>query len=101
MSRYQLAFHPDISIDYDSAYSWYEDQRSGLGEKFLRAVREKIDAISEHPETYSERARFGYHEAVVKGFPYTIVYKLYKKEKKILVVSIHHQKRHPRHKYRR
>jgi plasmid stabilization system protein ParE len=101
MKVYSLAFQEDVSIDYNEAYYWYEEHQKGLGEKFLGAIKNKIKQIINNPELYSVKSRPGYHEKVVDGFPYTIVYRIYKKQSRILITSVHHQKKHPRKKYRK
>lgn len=97
---YLTLFHPLVDNDYAEAYEWYEEKSVGLGENFLIAVRKKIAEIAQHPETYSSKGRHTYREAIVDGFPYIIVYKIYKKEKQIFISSVHHAKRHPKNKYR-
>mgnify|MGYP001092205387 CR=1 FL=1 len=52
---YTLVLHPLVSEDYDEAYAWYEDQQKGLGERFLKAVRQTTERISVHPESYSSK----------------------------------------------
>jgi plasmid stabilization system protein ParE len=101
MSGYTLVFHADAVIDYDEAYYWYEDQQKGLGEKFLSAIKSKTQQILDVPEIFSVKGREGYHEAFVNGFPYTIVYRIYKRKQVIFINSLHHQKKHPRKKYRK
>ena len=47
---YTYRLHPLTKQDYDEAYEWYEDKQKGLGERFLKAVRKKIEEIVLHPE---------------------------------------------------
>ena len=101
MKIYIVTFHEDVAIDYEEAYYWYEEQLQGLGNKFLKEVREKINQIQINPEAYGVKSRPGYHETTLNGFPYSIVYRIYKKQSRILITSVHHQKKHPRSKYRR
>ncbi|MHA4809555.1 type II toxin-antitoxin system RelE/ParE family toxin [Flavitalea flava] len=98
---YKCEFHSEVEGDYNEAYAWYEDQKKGLGERFLLFVRNKVDQIAENPEHNGERTGRGYREVKVDIFPYLIIYRIYKQSKKILVVSIHHMKKHPRKKYRK
>ena len=42
-----------------------------------------------------------YEEASVDRFPYKIIYKIGKTHKEIYISSIHHNKKHPRNKYRK
>lgn len=79
----------------------YEDRQPGLGERFIKAVRFKIDEIAQHPKYYGSRDREDFREVMVDYFPYLIVYKIQKRKKLIDVSSIHHTKKQPRKKYRR
>jgi plasmid stabilization system protein ParE len=99
--QYTLYLHPKTREDYYEAYEWYEDKQKGLGDRFTKAVRQKIEAITINPEAYSSKGNKNYREALVDFFPYLIVYKLFKKKKEIFILSIHHAKKHPRKKYRK
>ena len=98
---YQVLFHADIKTDYDEAYAWYEDKLQGLGERFLSAIRNKTNEIAKRHEAFGERSKKDYSEARLDSFPFSIIYKLYKREKVIFVNSIHHHSKHPRKKYRK
>lgn len=96
-----LELHPDVESDYSQAYHWYEMQQKGLGDRFLLSVRKKLELVQSFPETYSEKTKKSYREAIVDVFPYIIVYRVYRKQKKIFVSSIHHVKMQPARKYRK
>ncbi|MES2701939.1 MAG: type II toxin-antitoxin system RelE/ParE family toxin [Bacteroidota bacterium] len=100
MSGYKVHFHKDTTADYDEAYAWYEDQQTHLGDKFQTAVRATITEIIQFPEAFGQKHKHGYREATVDGFPFSIVYQLFKRTKIIFITSIHHHKKHPRKKYR-
>ena len=97
---FQIELHPQIESDYYDAYHWYELQQIGLGERFLLKVREKLGTIIEDPEIFGVKGRKGYREAIVDGFPYLIVYKVYAKKKIVFVSSVGHSKMRPGKKYR-
>jgi plasmid stabilization system protein ParE len=99
--NYRLEFHEDVETDYLDAYTWYETAREGLGERFLKMAREKLEQIAKTPEAFSEKTKSGYREAAIDVFPYMIVYKLYKKEKVVFINSVIHQKKHPRKRLRK
>jgi plasmid stabilization system protein ParE len=99
--NYSYQLHPLVKKDYDEAYEWYEEKQKGLGERFIKEVRKKIDEILVNPEVYSNKGSKAFREANVDYFPYLIVYKIDKKEKEIYITSIHHTKKHPRKKYRK
>lgn len=100
MKAYSVVFHEDVAADYNEAYAWYEEQQKGLGEKFLAEINTKVQQIKSNPATYGVKSKPGYHEAVIIKFPYSIVYKIYRKQSLVLITSIHHHKKHPRKKYR-
>jgi plasmid stabilization system protein ParE len=98
---YTYQLHPSAVEEYSEAYAWYEDKQSGLGERFIKAVRLKIEEVVQHPETFGSRDRKKYREAKIDYFPYHIVYKTHKRKKLLLISSIHHTRRRPPKKYRK
>jgi mRNA-degrading endonuclease RelE of RelBE toxin-antitoxin system len=99
--NYRLDFHEDVETDYLEAYTWYETAREGLGERFLKMAKEKLEQIARNPEAFSEKTKSGYREAAIDVFPYMIVYKIYKKDKVVFINSVIHQKKHPRKRPRK
>lgn len=100
MPEYKVVFHDSVNQDYFEAYAWYENIQEGLGERFLATVRSKLLAIAANPEYFSESSIKGYREAVVDKFPFVVVYRIYAEKQEIFVCSVHHERKHPRHKYR-
>jgi len=98
--NYSCQFHHLAQKDYDEAYQWYELRKNGLGERFIKEVRNTIDQITVQPETFGSRANKKFREATVDFFPYVIVYRIDKQSRVIFVVSIHHTRKNPRKKYR-
>ncbi len=99
--NYQADYHELVSIDYDEAYIHYELIEKDLGERFAKCVREKMNKVLANPEHYGEKTFKGYRESKVEGFPYVIVYRVYKRKKIVFVSSIHHTKKHPSKKFRK
>jgi plasmid stabilization system protein ParE len=94
-------FHGDVAKGYNEAYNWYENQQADLGVKFLAAIRDTITRMSAQPEAYGAKTKAHYREIAVIGFPFVIVYRIYKKDRMIFISSVHHQKKHPRKKFRK
>ena len=46
-------FRPAAAADVEDAHSFYQGQRSGLGDEFIVAVRAAIESVLEGPERYS------------------------------------------------
>ncbi len=76
-------------------------QEDGLGDRFLKQMRDKIEHIIDNPEAYGAKSKKGYREATLKDFPYSIVYKILTPKNAIFISSIHHGKLHPNKKFRK
>jgi toxin ParE1/3/4 len=78
--------------DIRSAFEWYESQRSGLGTEFLAALRERLEAVRDHPESSPVLYR-GTRRAVVSRFPYLIFYVA--RPERVAVLAVLHHARNP------
>ena len=78
------------------AWIWYEDEQPGLGERFIREIFLKTELIQANPLQYSVKGK--YREAKTDKFPFLLVYKIIKKDNLILIASVFHTSRHPKHK---
>ena len=81
------------------AWEWYEDRQVGLGDRFRNDVYKKITDIETRPESYPNK-KGNFREARLKIFPYLIIYRINKRQKKIVLVSIFHMSRNPSDKYK-
>ena len=99
-SRYQITFHPLAEKEYLESVSWYEENRTGLGLQYIQTLEKTLNTIETNPYLYQVKKQV-YREAMLKIFPYIIVYKIYPKQKRVNVLSIFHTSRNPSHKYRR
>lgn len=59
--------------DIAEAARWYEQQRVGLGDEFVDAVKQARDRIGEYPQAYPE-VRGRIRRMIVSGFPYGLFY---------------------------
>jgi toxin ParE1/3/4 len=69
----RVVLAPEVEQDVTEAFAWYEDQRSGLGEKFLANVEAALEAIRHNPEVYAAVYE-NYRRGFVRRFPYSIPY---------------------------
>lgn len=74
------------------AYLWYEEQRPGLGEEFLHALKAAEDFVAAFPLSCSVVHR-DTRRALLKRFPYGLYFRLVDDE--IVVVACYHGRRHP------
>ncbi len=99
--NYSYRLHPKATEDIANAYAWYEEIQTGLGERFIQTVKNKIENILSSPALYGSKKK-GFRETIIgKDFPFLVVYKILDSEKEILISSIFHAKRNPKNKYRK
>lgn len=98
---YTYYLHTLAYKDYYEAYAWYEEKQKGLGDRFLKAVRNKLDKIVLNPKAYGYKDNKSFREAKIEFFPYLIIYKIKKRDKEVFISAIHHTKKHPHKRYRK
>lgn len=69
----ELVVTPEAKEDISRAYGWYEGQRQGLGADFLDAVEASIRSVQRTPEVH-ESVRGDYRRALVRRYPYAVIY---------------------------
>jgi Plasmid stabilisation system protein. len=87
-----IVFRVEARAEFDEAFDRYEQQQAGLGVDFLVCVAELLERIESLPEAYEvvfENVRC----AVVRKFPYLILYKI--EPSQIVVLAVFHSKRDP------
>ncbi len=93
---FRVLFRPEAEADIGDAATWYEEQKSGLGSEFAKAVSHAVDALSINPLLTSRRHRRRNIRWVFPDrFPYRIVYEV--ANDTVLVISVLHAARHDRH----
>jgi plasmid stabilization system protein ParE len=65
---YTYRLHPLAYKDYYEAYIWYENKQKDLGERFLKAVRNKIQKIALNPKASGHKDNISFREAKVEFF---------------------------------
>ncbi len=95
---YKLRFRDDARDDIVNGYKWYEDKKEGLGIRFIDEVEMEIDYISKYPEHFQIKTKNKYREAILKIFPYVIIYEIIKKKNEVIVYSVFPTKDDPQKK---
>jgi plasmid stabilization system protein ParE len=78
--------------EFDEAFDWYEQQRTGLGVQFIEQVQAVFDQISATPELRPAVYR-DVRKALVGRFPYSVFYRV--GTERVIVLSVFHNKRNP------
>ncbi|HRH47754.1 MAG TPA: type II toxin-antitoxin system RelE/ParE family toxin [Panacibacter sp.] len=95
---YKIVITPFAHNDEYEAYTWYEEQRIGLGEELLKELETAYQKISNNPEHCSfidDRKEL--RDFLIHRFPYLIVYRI--NDKTVEIIAVHHGKKHPSKKY--
>ncbi len=87
-----LVFLRGVGQDLAGAYSWYEEQGSGLGARYLASVDRAFDEMQSHPALFS-RVNAEVRRASVFRFPYSVFYRV--EPKRIVVLAVLHSARDP------
>ena len=87
-----VVFEPEAEQDITEAYDWYECQRVGLGERFLAAIEESLERITQHPEA-CPLVEFDVRRALLRTFPYSLIFR--DSNDTLFVVACFHGKRDP------
>lgn len=97
---YRLVVRPKVDDDLWEAEAWYEQQQVGLGQRFLRVVRETIASLPDNPFIYPVRdQRSQVRWAYPHRFPYLIIFRVIRDT--VVVYAVVHATRHDRHWKRR
>ena len=86
----KLEFHPDAAEEFGAAVEYYEAAVSGLGNRFLLAVREATDRLLANPEI--GRPRGSARRLIVLGFPYDVAYRVRDDVIEVLAIAHHHRR---------
>lgn len=68
-----LCFHPQFSDDVRPAAAWYDEKSIALGNRFRTAVNDRLNAIEKRPTSFG-RIDGELRAAIVRGFPYIVVF---------------------------
>jgi len=98
---YNYLLTTDAEQEYIHSFLWYEQQQTGLGEKFVSSIRNKLQRISANPHQYKKMRDHFYEAPLIRSFPFVIIYFIDTKKNLIIVTSIFHTKRNPRKKYKK
>lgn len=90
--RATLAFTPEASADVVEAFSWYQEQRLGLGEEFRADLDATLTLLQQMPET-GPMVHRGLRRALLRHFPYAVYYR--PGEGLFEVCAVLHQHRRP------
>ena len=83
--KYTLEIKEEAVIDIQKAYGYYEENKQGLGERFLETLEYYLERVEKYPLHYQIK-RKPYREAFIKNFPYLIIYEIV--DKNVIVYAV-------------
>lgn len=92
-----LKFTFRANIDTIVAYEFYESRRKNLGERFLDELENCYKSIVLNYTTYKVVHKI-YRQAVVKKFPFVVLYSV--DEKDIIITAVFSTSKNPSEKFR-
>ena len=78
-------------LEMDDAVNYYDEQLNGSGSKFYNEVIAAIDIIKSFPTSWNQCSP-NTRKAVIKIFPYSLIYAVDNKTIVIIAVAHHHRK---------
>ncbi|MDN5942112.1 MAG: hypothetical protein L0H94_09545 [Nitrospira sp.] len=69
----RLVVQPQSDLDIQAAVVWYEDQRFGLGSRFLDELDLAFQRIKVNPQQFP-RVEGAIHRALLRHFPYGVYF---------------------------
>jgi len=96
---YQLLFRDRAVDEMQDAYNWYEEQVTGLGDKFIAVVKNNIDIILRNPKSFKTSYK-NFKEVFIRKFPFIIVYYIDDSKRAVVIMSVFHSSRNPKRKYK-
>jgi len=84
----KIVFHPQVKLELQDSYHWYQSQSLGLGDRFLDEVKRAFDVILESP-TIWPKYKNKFHKFVMNHFPFLIFYKVY--QNRITIFAVAHK----------
>jgi plasmid stabilization system protein ParE len=88
----RLTFRQQARAELLAARDWYEGRAPGLGLEFVRAVDAAFDLIARMPEAFTALSGTVRH-AVLRRFPYSILFAYENDE--VIILAIHHHRQAP------
>lgn len=89
---YSLEIKAEANLEIIEAFVYYEENQSGLGERFLKQLDKYFIKILQTPKHYAVK-RKPYREAFIRKFPFVIIYEI--AEAKIMIYSVFNTSRNP------
>ena len=90
--KFNIQIEDKTKIEIADAYEWYEEQKTGLGEIFLKAFEKAIGTIQKSPDGNTQVKQ--YRQFPIKNFPFVILYEI--SNETMFIDAVFHTSRNPK-----
>jgi len=88
----ELVVRREAELDIEEAAGRYEDERQGLGDRFMSELTGLLARIAESPLQFPSAGE-GARRGLLHKFPYSVYFLL--ENQTVTVLAVVHQRRHP------
>ncbi|WGS84331.1 type II toxin-antitoxin system RelE/ParE family toxin [Methylomonas sp. UP202] len=88
----RLLFHPEVELEIQASYFWYEAQAEGLGDGFVSELENAYQAILELPVVWPI-FKDKFRRYILARFPFSVIYR--QSSDTVFVVAVMHHSRKP------
>ena len=92
---YKLIYAAEVYDDLQQTINWYNRAKSGLGSRFLKAVKEQLSNIKNNPFSFAIRYE-NVRCAKIKVFPYMVHYKIFPEINTVKITAVFSTDRDPK-----
>ena len=85
-------FSDEARVEHLEHVAYYEDQRPGLGARYLVAFEVAMVTVCENPDRFRVEFPPGIRRCRVPGFPYNILYRQSAADIEVLAVAPHRRR---------
>jgi len=85
-------FSDEARVEHLEHVAYYEEQRAGLGARYLAAFDTAMVAVCENPDRFRVELPPAIRKYRVPGFPYNILYRQSGADIEVLVVAPHRRR---------
>ena len=91
---YKSIILPLAKWDIEKAAIWYNSKQKGLGQRFMKAIHNKVLLIRQSPKIFPVRYD-DIRTAVLDIFPFMIHYTVDDEQKTVIISAVFHTSRNP------
>lgn len=97
---YSIILLEEAKKEWIESAVYYEIEKKGLGEKFSALIEVTLQQIAKNPKLFQKK-KSHYREALLKPFPFVILFRIDKSIDAVVITGIFHTKRNPKNKINR